>query len=571
VAFGLLVTLALGGLVTVDEAFSGFGSPALIAVAAIFVISAGLDRTGVGSLASQPLRVAAGRSYRRLLVILMATVGTLAAFMNNLAAVGVLLSVTVATAHRQRLSPSLLLLPLVFAARFGGNLTLIAGPTNLLLADILARRGVGTLRLFDFLPVGLPMLLVGIAWMATVGWRLLPAHPAEEVLRAARRGARLVKVYRLGERLFEARVPRGSPLVGRSIEESEFGRAYALTVVAVARGDEQIPAPAKSLVLRAGDRLIIEGRLEELLQAEALARIGLELERAEAVPRLDSPEHGIAEAIVSPRSTLAGRSLRDAGFRERYGLTVLALWREGKPVRTRLADLPLREGDGLLIQGARRALAILSGDRDFIVFDADITPADRIDRRPFALFALTVMLILTVVGVPVAVAAVVAAGIIIVTGGLTTEEAYRAIDWRALVLIGGLVPLGIALEHTGAARAVATALVRVMGAQPFGAMAAILIAATAVGHFVPSIVLPVIFAPVAIDTAAALGVSPLPFAMAIIAATGLGLLTPFSNPAMLLVMAPGGYRLADYAHAGWPLVAILTLLMLVVLPLAFPF
>lgn len=190
-AFGLLLALVIGHLVPLDQAFSGFGSPAVIAVAAIFVISAGLERTGAAALVSRPLRLLAGRSYLRLVVILMAVTGLLSAFMNNLVAVGVLLPVTMSVAHRRRASPGLLL-PLAYAARFGGNLTLIAGPTNLLLADILSRRGVANLHLFDFVPIGLPMLVVGTAWMAAVGWRLLPRRPPEELLRVMRREARLV-------------------------------------------------------------------------------------------------------------------------------------------------------------------------------------------------------------------------------------------------------------------------------------------------------------------------------------------------------------------------------------------
>ncbi len=568
-AFGLLLALVVGRLVPVDQAFSGFGSPAVIAVAAIFVISAGLERTGAAALVSRPLRLLAGRSYVRLVVILMAVTGLLSAFMNNLVAVGVLLPVTMAVAYRRRTSPSLLLLPLAYAARFGGNLTLIAGPTNLLLADILSRRGVATLRLFDFLPVGLPMLVVGTAWMATAGWRLLPRRPPEELLRAMRRGARLVRVYRLSERLFEARIPPGSPLAGKTIEESEFGRAYGLTVVAVVRGAERIAAPPKDLVLRAEDRLVIEGRLDELLQAEAFARLGLELARGDTA--LDTLEAGIAEAMIAPRSTLDGRTLRDVGFRDRYGLTVLAVWREGRPIRTRFADIPLRAGDGLLIQGPRKALTTLGSDRDLILFDMEGAWPDREDRRSYALLAVAALVALTLAGMPVALAAALAAGIIVVTGGLTMEEAYRAIDWRSLVLIGAMVPTGVALERTGAAALLATALVRLMGGHPLGMLAAILVAATAIGHFVPSLILPVILAPLAIDAASVLHTSAVPFAMAIIAATGLGLLTPFSNPVMLMVMAPGGYRLHDYVRAGLPLVLLLLGLMLVVLPLAYPF
>ncbi len=571
ISVGILLVLALTGLVTVEQAFSGFGTPAVVAVAAIFVVSAGLERTGVAALASRPLRVLAGRSQRRLQVIVMATAGLLAGFMNNLAAVGVLLPVTMTVAHRRRISPARLLLPLAYAGRFGGNLTLIAGPSNLIVADVLARRGLGHIGFFDYLPLGVPMLVLGTLWIATVGRRLLPARPSEAFLRALRRGgSRLVRVYRLSERLFEARVPPASPLIGKTIEESEFGGAHDLTIVAVLRGRTQTLSPPKSLALRGGDRLVIEGRLDELLAAEAMARIGIELEKPSAA--FDPTGTGIAEAVLSPRSSLAGQTLRDLGFRDRYGLTVLALWREGRPFRTRLAEMALRQGDGLLLQGPRQALARLGRDQDFILFDEEAGPPPREQRRGIALAAVVVMLLLILTGAThVAVAASVAAGIIIAVGGLTTEEAYRAIDWRSLVLIGGMVPLAAALDSTGAARTMAGALVGIVGAHPLGALAALLLAAVAIGHFIPSIATTILLAPLALDVAAVAGASPLPFVMALVAATGMTLLTPFSNPIMLLVMAPGGYTPRDYLRVGAPLVVILFLLMLAVIPLAYPF
>jgi len=279
----------------------------------------------------------------------------------------------------------------------------------------------------------------------------------------------------------------------------------------------------------------------------------------------------MAEAMVAPRSALEGRTLRDVGFRDRYGLTVLAVWREGRPIRTRFADIPLRAGDGLLIQGPRQALTTLGADRDLILFETESAWPDRESRRVYALLATAALVGLTLVGMPVALAAALAAGIIVLSGGLTMEEAYRAIDWRSLVLIGAMVPAGVALERTGAASLLAAALLRLMGGHPLGMLAAILVASTAIGHFVPSLILPAILAPMAIDAASALHASALPFATAIIAATGLGLLTPFSDPVMLMVMAPGGYRLQDYVRAGLPLVLILLAVMLIVLPLAYPF
>jgi len=570
VALGVVLALAIGGVVPANQAFSGFGTPTVAAVAAVFVVSAGLERTGAAALVARRLRRLATGSPVVLLASLMVATGVLSGFMNNLAAAAMLLPVTVALAARSRLSPTLLLLPMAYAARFGGNLTLIAGPSNLLMAEILHRRGIADLRLFDFLPLGLPMLLVGTAWICLAGRRLLPAHLPEDLLRATRRRTRLVNIYRLSERLFEARIPAGSPLAGRSIEQSEFGRAFGITIVAVVRDGLQLQRPPKDLVLQGGDRLVVEGRLDELLQAEALERLGLELSR-DAEISLDSPETGIVEAIVSPRSSHVGRTLRDLNFRYRYGITVLALWRENRPIRTRLAELPLQVGDGLLLQGAWKAIKALRDEPDFIVLEEEFPGEMREERRGPALVALGVMIALTLVGVPVAVATVLAAGIIVTSGGLTVDEVYRLVDWRSIVLLGGMIPLGTALETTGAARVLALAVSNAAAGGPLLALVVLLATAVAIGHFVPSILLPVVLGPVAINLAGALGVSAVPFAMAIIAATGMTILTPFSNPVMLMVMAPGGYSIRDYVRVGLPLVGILFALMLLIIPVAYPF
>lgn len=569
IAFAILLILALSGVLSPTEAVSGFGSPAVVAVAGIFALSAGLERAGVAGLISRPLRRLAGRSEGRLTILLMMASGLLAA-VTNLAAVSVLLPVTTFIANRRRISPTVLLLPLAYAAMFGGKATMIGGPANLVMAEILDRRGVATLRLFDFLPLGLSMLVVGIAWMGTVGRRLLPAHPPEELLRATRRRGRLFKLYRLSERLFEARIPANSPLAGKAIAESEFGRTYGLTIVAVVRNSRQVLAPPKEFTLRPDDRLVIAGRLDELLQAEAFERIGIELSKAEDVA-LDSSDVGIIEAVVSPRSTLAGRTLRDVSFRDRYGLTALALWREGRPIRTHLASIPLQVGDGLLIQGQGKALQVLKDDPDFIVLDEEMPGAAREDRRIHALLAVGIMVALTLIGVHIAIAVGVAAGIMVLTGVLTVEEAYRAIDLRSIVLMGGMLSLALALEKTGAAATLAQPLLAVAGTSPRAAVAVFLAMGVVLGQFIPTMVQAALLTPLAINVAAGLGTSTVPLAMAIMAANGLAILTPFGNPVMLLVMSPGGYRLQDYTKSGLPLVAILIIVLLVVIPLAYPF
>ncbi len=571
IAVGVLLILALAGIVTTEEAVGGFGMPAVVAVAAVFVISAGLDRTGAAMRVSQALRRLAGRSQRRMIVVLMAAAGLLAAVMMNLTAVSVLLPVAAAIADRRRMSPTLLFLPLAYAALFGGKLTVFGGPSNLLIADILQRNGVATLGLLDFLPVGLPLLVVGTAWMATVGWRNLPAQPPEELLRTVKRHrTRLVRLYRLSERLFEVRIAAGSPLLDKTIEQSEFGRTHGVTIVAVVRNGRQISFPPKSLVLQSNDRLVVAGRLAELLEAKALDRMGIELARAEDIA-LDTSEGGVVEAVISPRSELAGRTLREIGFRDRYGLTALALWREGRPFRTRLAEMELHVGDGLLIWGPTKALRALKGDPDFIVLEEETSADVRADKMIYALLAVLVMIGLTIGGIHIALAAGTAAALMLLSGGLTAEEAYRAIDWRSLVLIGAMIPLGVALDKTGAAGDLTDRLLAVVGGSPMAVLAVILVVGVAISHFVPTVASTVLLAPVALNAAKSLGASGLPFAMAIMAAIGLTLLTPFGNPVMLIVMSPGGYTLRDYLRSGLPVVVLLIFVMLLVIPLAYPF
>ncbi|MGH2404055.1 MAG: SLC13 family permease, partial [bacterium] len=315
---------------------------------------------------------------------------------------------------------------------------------------------------------------------------------------------------------------------------------------------------------------VIAGRLDELLQAEAFERIGIELSKADNVA-LDSSDVGIVEAVVSPRSTLAGRTLRDVSFRDRYGLTALALWREGRPIRTHLASIPLQVGDGLLIQGHAKALQVLKDEPDFIVLDEEIPGAAREDRRIHALLAVGVMIVLTLTGVHIAVAAGIAVGFMILTDVLVAEEAYRAVDLRSIVLMGAMLSLAVALEKTGAAATLADQILAVAGTSPRAALAILLAMGVVLANLVPTVTQAALMTPLAIKVAASLGTSVVPFAMAIMAANGLAILTPFGNPVMLLVMSPGGYRVRDYMKSGVPLVVILLIVLLLVIPLAYPF
>ncbi|HXF82621.1 MAG TPA: SLC13 family permease, partial [bacterium] len=432
VALLALLALLIGGILDPREAFAGFGSPVLIAVAAVYVLSAALERTGVAAAIGQRLFRLAGANEALLILTLGGAAGLLSGVMNSIGAMAVLLPAAMATAREAALSPSRLLLPLALGTRLGGNLTLIAGPSNLIASAALAAAGERPFGFFEFLPIGGPFLIAGLMFMALLARRWLPSRaPAERPGRG-----RLPELYRLRERLFEIRVADDSPLVGKSIEESQLGATWGVTVVSIRRGRRSLLAPTPDERLAAGDRLLVQGRLEELLRSRFIdPALVSELGDADS-PALESPEVRVVEVILAPRSSLAGKTLREIDFREKYGLTVLALWRAGRPYRTALVDLPLQLGDALLVQGRRDRLRLLSRDPDFIVLEPDDGAVLRPARAPWALAALLLMIGLSAAGVEIAVATLAAAALVVAAGCLGTDDVYRAVDWRAIVFIG---------------------------------------------------------------------------------------------------------------------------------------
>jgi di/tricarboxylate transporter len=565
VALLALLALLLAGILDPREAFAGFGSPVLIAVGAVYVLSAALERTGVAAAIGQRLFRLAGANEALLILALGGAAGLLSGVMNSIGAMAVLLPAAMATAREAGLSPSRLLLPLALGTRLGGNLTLIAGPSNLIASAALAAAGERPFGFFEFLPIGGSFLIAGLAFMALLARRWLPSRaPAGRPSRN-----RLPELYRLRERLFEIRVADDSPLVGKSIEESQLGATWGVTVVGIRRGRRHLLAPTPEERLAAGDRLLVQGRLEELLPSRfidpALVR---ELGSADS-PALESPEVRVVEVILAPRSSLAGKTLREIDFREKYGLTVLALWREGRPYRTALVDLPLQLGDALLVQGRRDRLRLLSRDPDFIVLEADDGAVLRPARAPWALAALLLMIGLSVSGVEIALAALAAAALAVAAGCLGADDIYRAVDWRAIVFIGAMLPVSTALTATGAAGTIVRGVIGGAGGSPFGSLAALLVIGVVANQVMPSVAATVLLVPLALQIAAAIGAAPQPFAMAVIAATGTTF-TPISNPVNLLVMGPGEYRLADYIRIGLPLAVLLAGLSLAIIPLAWP-
>lgn len=565
VAVLVLLVLLLSGVLDLQAGLAGFGSPALIAVAAVFVVSAALERVGIAATLGRRIFQLAGRSEGRLILAFSLVAGMLSGFMNSIGAMAVLLPAAMATAREARISPSRLLLPLALGTRLGGNLTLIAGPSNLIASDALARAGYRPFSFFEFLPIGGTFLIAGAAFVALVGRRWLPQIPVRE----GPQPGRLMDLYRLQERLFEVRIPDESPLVGKTIAESDLGKAFGLTVISIARGPRHIVAPPRDELIRGSDTLIVQGRLEDLPDGGALHAAGLGELRQPTAPVLESYEVQVAEVILAPRSHLAGTTLREVGFREKYGVTVLAIWREGRPRRTALVDLPIQHGDALLVQGRRDRIGLLARDPDFLVLEAAEQPAPRSGRAPWALLGVVVMIATSLAGLPIATATLVAASIVVVAGCLSAEEVYRAIDWRAVVFIGAILPLGTALTTSGAADVLVRGVLGAFGTTPLLAMATLLAISIVLNQLMPSIATVALLAPIALQAAATAAANPHAFMMAVIAGTGTTF-TPISNPVNLLVMGPGGYQMRDYVRVGSPLAVLLGFVGLAIIPLFWP-
>jgi di/tricarboxylate transporter len=356
------------------------------------------------------------------------------------------------------------------------------------------------------------------------------------------------------------------------LEESRLGNAFGLTVVGIARGDELLAMPDPATPIRAGDLLLLHGSAEDLEVLEGLQELDIERQGPAQLARLESQQVGVAEVLLSPRTALAGKTLGELRFHDRYGLNVLAVWREGKPRRSGLRDLPLRFGDALLVYGHRRKLQALARDPDFLVLDPSAAEAPRLEKAPIAAGLMIAVLAAALLGwLPVSIAAVTGAALMVLFRCLSMDEAYRAIDWRVVFLIAGLIPLGTALAASGAAELAATALTGTLAdAGPRGVVAVLFLLTVLAVQVIPPAALVVLMAPIALSTAAALGLSPHLLLMTVALACSASFASPLSHPAQLLVMGPGGYRFADYVKLGLPLTLLTMAVVVGVLPLLWP-
>jgi len=750
-----LGAVALTGLVSPVEALSGFSNPAVVTVWAVFILSGGLTRTGVANVIGRFVLRLAGTGEATMIIVIMTTAGVMSAVMNNVAVAALMLPVVMDIARHTGRPPSRLLMPLAYGSLLGGLTTQIGTPPNILVSDALREAGLKSFTFFDFTPVGLTVMIAGIAFMTLVGRHLLPRRDVAKEAAAGRKTDWQTQ-YDLQERLFHIRVPRTSILVNKTLAQIRMGSVLGWNVIGITRGDRTLLAPGPTDTLQAGDRLTVEGRIESLTELKNWHQLSIEeggidlqepysddikigevqlpgnsrflgstlnslsfrsrfglnvlairrkdtvrrtnlqdepLQRGDTLLVAGSDEHlqelgntagfdqfryvarseltevyhlherlmimqvppdstligktlkqsrlgdalgsrvlgilrgdkpilmpepqevlqpddrlvvegrlrdfeilrgleeleierrtqpnmeqlvsgnvGLVEAILSPQTTLEGKTLRQINFREKFGLNVLALWRKGRAYRSNLRDMDLQFGDALLLLGPRNKLQLLGREPDFIVLTETAQEALRLEKMKLSILIMAGILAPVILGyVPIYIAAVVGSALMVLTGCLSMEEAYRQIEWKAVFLIAGMLPLGAALDKTGAAKLIAEGVVAMVG--PFGPNGVMfgLVALTFLATcFVPTAALVVLMAPIVLNTSADMGLSPHGLIMAVAMAASASFTTPISHPANILVMGPGGYRFVDYLKVGGLLTLVILGVLMVVMPIFWP-
>lgn len=572
VALIVLASLAVTGLVTPEEAFAGFANPAVVTVVVIFIISEGLFLTGVADFLGVRILKIAKSSEPRLLVAMMLTVGAVSAFINNVGATAVFLPAMLIIARRARTAPSKLLMPLAFASAMGGNLTLIGTPPNILASSILREYpgcenfslGCTGFGFFDFTPMGLLILGVGTLYMAFVGRHLLPNYDIH---------SNLAENYHVREYLSELKVLPSSPLVGKTLIDSRFGKEYDLTIVSIMRNGTDQAAVRRYDRIKANDTLLVEGRLDKILQV--MEQQGLQLEHDATHRRetgLQPHEATMAEVILDVGSTLAGLNLKQIRFREKYRLSVLALRRQGQTISGSIREEPLRQGDMLLVQGKLEHLDLLRGNLNFLVLGPTHLRRRRTAKAPLALGILMVMLLVVTLGwLHISVAALIAAVTMIVSRVINVNEAYKSIDWQSVFLIGGMLPLGTAMETTNAAKFLADQITdSMMGLGPLAILAGIYLLTAILTQTMSNAAATVLIAPIAINVALDLQADPHAYLMAVVVAANSSFLTPIAHQSNILVFGPGGYKFFDFTKVGFGLTILNLVLVICVLPLIWP-
>jgi di/tricarboxylate transporter len=562
VGLGILITMVLLGLLPADRAFEGFGSDTVIMILGLLILTATLLRTGVIDITGRAILKHTGENPNHLLLVIMCTAAGLSAFVSNTAATAFFVPIVVGIAQRAKISPSKLLMPLAFSSILTSSVTLISTSTNLVVSGLLTQNGLKPMGMFEMAPVGIPIAVAGLAYMFFIGRRWIPDRtpPGD-----------LIDEFGMRPYLSELMILPSSPLVGKTLEDAAFGRDLDLTVVQVVRSKTEVLAPSRELVLKPGDVLLVEGRSDHLLQIKDRAGIDIKADAKLTDPAIKPKDLSLVEVIIMPRSPLIGRTLKGYRFRERYGLQVLGVNRHGENIRRKLSQAPLRMGDVLLLQGTPGNIARLQEENVVKILNAlkEERPNRRRAGRAVVIFvgvlALGTFKVLTF---PVAV--MLGAVLVFLTRCITPEEAYREVEWKAVILIGSMLALGLAMQETGTAEylaAMITGFAREVGV--IWVLTGFFVLTVALTQPMSNQAAAVVILPVAIQTALQLDLNPRTFAMIVAVAASCSYLTPL-EPSCIMVYGPGRYRFIDFLRVGSVLTVVIYLIAIALVPRVWP-
>ena len=561
-ALGVLLALIVLGLIPLDRAFSGFGSDTVMLLLGLLIMTAALMRTGVVEVVSRNLLEFTSKRPGTLLPATMLAVALLSSVINNTAAAAFFLPVILGISQRSNMNASRLLMPMAFAAILASSVTLVSTSTNVVVSGLMTQFGLPPIGMLELTPVGVPVLAAGLLYMWFFGQRLIPERPAQQTL---------TDTFGLRPYLAELRIADDSPLVGNTLAQSGLGRVYDLTVLAIIRDGKRRLDPSANTKLREGDTLLVEGSSESILKIKDIPGIDIQADAKFLDTDLQENPLELAEVVLLPRSPFIGRTPKGLKMRERFQIQVLAVNRRTGVIRSKIADARLRLGDVLLVQGNPEQIAALQTENTFDVLG--VMDSQRFNRQKAwlvtGIFA-GALLLGSLKLLPLPAAMLLGALMVFVTRCISPDDAYRQVDWKVLILIGSMLGLGVAMQHTGTAEYLAERLTAQVGDwNPLWLLTGFFVLTVVLTQPMSNQAAAAVVIPIALQTALQLGLNPRTFAMMIAVAASTSYLTPL-EPACLMVYGPGRYRFIDFLKVGGLLTVVVYLLAIVLTPMLWP-
>lgn len=597
VALCALVLLMVCKILTTEEALSGFSNPIVIMMVGLFVVGGAIFKTGLAKMISSKILQLAGKSELKLFILIMVVTAFIGAFVSNTGTVALMLPIVVSMAMNANINPSRFLMPLAFASSMGGMATLIGTPPNLVVQETLENAGFGDLSFFSFTPVGLVCVLIGIIILIPLSKIFLAKKDDNNKNEASggRSPKELAQKYQLSDNLYRLRVTPDSLVCNKTLQELNITQTYNLTILEIRRKslsqgrfmktvDQKLAGPDTEL--KENDILYVFGAFDKVELFARENRLSLteskvtEFAGGSSDEKLSVQEIGIAEVLLMPDSKLINKAVKDSGFRDKYGVNILGIQRKNEYILSDIKEVKMHSGDILLIQGTWDSIARMSHKQSqWVVLGQPVEEASKVTldyKAPVAaliMIGMIAAMVFDFIPIPPVAAVLIAAILMVLTGCFrNVEDAYKTINWESIVLIAAMLPMSLALEKTGASNLISEKLVSGLGDYgPLVLMAGIYFTTSLLTMFISNTATAVLVAPIALQSALAIGVSPYPFLLAVTVGASMCFASPFSTPPNALVMSAGKYTFMDYVKVGMPLQIIMGIIMIFILPLLFPF